>query len=1104
MMIIGHIFKKTSGLAITGLCAFLMVVISGSGVMAQDFSIEGRVLSAQEETPLTGVTIQESGTATGTFSDIDGNFSLSVSGPDAELIFTYVGFQADTVNVDGRDFITVFLQERIVEMQDEVVITALGLERDRQSISHSITSINAEDLVRGTESNVANLLQGQVAGVEVTPTGGGVGASSRVVIRGVSSLDGHNQPLYVVDGIPIDNRVLETDGSGQRGGNVGMWGGFDGGDGIQSINPADIESMTVLRGASAAALYGERAKDGVILITTKQGESGSVRIEFSNTTTFDFVHTSHQDWQTDYGQGYSGTRPSDEDQSGNSMQRSWGERMDGRPAVMMDGSEAPYEDLGDPQSRFYQTGVSLRNDLVITGGTEASTYYISASNLSTEGIIPNSTLDRTSLTLRGTATIGRLRADARANYINEDISNRPHISDLPGNINSPIRRLARNVPISVLKENVYHEDGSAFRLPSGSAWQSNPYWVINEWGNQDDRDRLIGSLKLDFEINDWLLLTGRTGIDTYDQRRRTWRGWGTTHVPGGNMNDRTFLVQERNTDLFLTGNYDVTSTINMDGMFGGGIRKSEDEMMGYDGDGYIFPGLTTISNMETSTNAYGFSEKEVRSLYGSMQVGYREYLYFNFTGRNDWSSTLPDDGNSFFYPSIGASLVFSEAFAPVMPDWISFGQLRASWAEVGSDTSPYRLNLDYRIVQPSFDGNIMAEIGSSEVPLADLKPSITQEVEIGTDIRFLDDKIGIEVAWYDRQTTNQILGANVSTSSGYDRRLINAGRIDNTGYEVQLNVTPVATRNFFWRSSFNYARNKSMVVELIEGSEVLELGRSRREQEWIIAEEGKEFGQIWGRPYLREPQVDASGNILRDEDGNPIPDPNGEIVHVNGLPVQGALTYLGRGTPTWTGGMTNRLSYKSFSLNAGIGVQWGGQIYSGSNAESYQFGRHKNTLIGREEADQYRDAVTGNWLPTFVGEGVKAEQLRDDDGNFVTDEDGNRVIEYVDNDVAVTPYDYYNRIGSNSQGMSEEFVYDANVIYVRQIQLGYRVPARYASRIGANGASVSIVARNPFVIYSSAPNIDPTQSLQRGNAQGLELDNVPSVRSVGFNIDLQF
>lgn len=476
--------------------------------------------------------------------------------------------------------------------------------------------------------------------------------------------------------------------------------------------------------------------------------------------------------------------------------------------------------------------------------------------------------------------------------------------------------------------------------------------MFNEITNWDDRDRLIGHAKVDFELADWLLLTGRTGLDWYTLRRQVVTGWGTAHNESGLLTENEWRIREANTDVFLSAIYDLTPSITLDGVFGGALRNSMSEQVGVSGSDFTVPRLNTITNMESTTPIYNFSEKEIRSVYGTMDIGYNDYLFLNFTARNDWSSTLPAENNSFFYPSISTSFLFSEAL--VLPEWLSHGQLRASWAEVGSDTDPYQLDLTYSIASDTPLGQPRAAIGTGTIPLADLEPTITRETELGFDIRFYDDRLGFDFAWNDRSTTNQILSTDVSGASGFAGRMINAGQLDNTGIELQMTTIPVLTDEFIWRSTFNYGRNRSEVVELVDDQEILTLGQSRRETAWITAQVGEEFGTIRGYAYEC------------DEDGN--------IVHENGLPVQGELTILGRGTPDWTLGWSNRISDRDFTFNMHIDAEWSGQLFSGSNALLYGNGLHKNTLDGRAACDENR-RDDGRWASDcFVGSGVDLDE----------------------------------------------------------------------------------------------------------------------------------
>lgn len=1011
-------------------------------------TVSGTVVSAEDQSTLPGVNILEVGTQRGATTDSDGKFTIEVSDPDATLRFTFVGYATKTIDLNGRSGLTVQLQSKTQEL-DDVVVTALGLERQSKSLGYSVSEVKSEELVSATETNTANLLQNKVAGLKVSPTSGGPGSSSRITIRGASSLAGNNQPLYVVDGVPIDNSNL---------GSADIWGGFDGGDGISQINSKNIESISVLKGAGAAALYGSRARDGVIQITTKSGQGlqqGPV-INFSSTVTMEDPLVSFTDYQNQYGQGELGMKPQNQEEALATGLSSWGAPLDGSSVVQFDGQTRPYASKGNQLNNFYRTGLSSKNSLSISGGDENSSYYFNSTYDNSESIVPNSNLKRLSLTLRGTQSIGKLKADVKANYINEAANNRPWLSDAPGNANFAVAVLPPNISTEVLKANYMAEDGTEGVFQTANPYVTNPYWVTNQYSTDDGKDRIIGHVKLDYSLTDWLTLTGRTGLDWYTLRRTNLTPWGTSYRPNGSMSESEYRVLESNTDLLLKLNRDLTSSFSVNATLGGTVNYNKHETVGINGRTFKVPKLRTISNMSSITPIYDFSEKQINSVYGSADFSYNDYLFVTLTGRNDWSSTLPKDNNSFFYPSVSSSFVFSEAFS--LPSWLSLGKIRASWAEVGSDTDPYQLDLTYSILDFTHQGQSAATVAQDAIPLADLKPTSTKELELGFNLGFYDGRLGLDFTWYNRRTTNQILATTVSNTTGYGERIINAGRLDNSGIELMLKGVPLSSNNMFWETSVNFTKNKSEVVALAGEQESLQLAQSRTQNASITATVGEEYGTIRGYEYQR--------------------DENGNIIHENGLPLQSEeQTVLGRGTPDWTAGWSNTISYKSLSLDALIGMQWGGQIYSGTNSYAYGAGLHKNTLVGREQCDQAGTPYSA----CYVAEGVD--------------------VSGGPNETGVVPSGYYSYIATN---ISEEFVYDVNFIKLRQLKLSYRLPQSILADIPVRSATISATGRNLFYIYDSVPNIDPESSINRGNAQGLELAGVPGARSFGLSIDLGF
>lgn len=1038
-------------ISIQAVCIMAFMMMGITSVMAQSTEVSGKVLSADDQNTLPGVNILEVGTSNGTVTNKDGEFNLKVSDANASLKFTYIGFSDKTVELNGRTNITVGLEAK-TEILDDVVVTALGVEKQSKSVGYSVSEVSSDELLTSTETNPAGLLQSKVAGLNVSTTSGGPASSSRITIRGSSSLAGSNQPLYVIDGVPIDNSNL---------GSSGKYGGFDGGNGISSISSDNIKNISVLKGAAAAALYGSRARDGVVEITTKSGKAlgRGPMVDVKSTVTIEDALTGFSDYQTEYGQGNLGTKPQSKAEALTTGLSSWGAPLDGSSVVQFDGKKRPYKNYGDQVENFYRTGVSNKNTLSISGGDQNTTYYFSSTYQNAKSIVPNSDLKHTSVTLRGTQEVGKFSADVKANYISEKANNRPWLSDSPGNANFAVANLPPNINLNTLKNNYMTADGKEMPFQNANSFVNNPYWVANQFDTDDNKNRIIGHVKLDYDLADWATLTARTGLDRYTLRRTSFTPWGTIYRPNGDMSETEYRVLESTTDVLLHLDRQFSSSFSVKATLGGTMNYRNSETVGINGDKFKVPKLKTIANMANISPNYDFSEKKVNSVYGSADFSYNDYLFLTLTGRNDWSSTLPSDENAFFYPSVSGSFVFSEAFSSSMPSWLSFGKLRASWAEVGSDTSPYQLNLGYNILSFTHQGQSAASISKDEIPLAGLKPTSTKEFDLGFNLRFFSDRLTLDATWYDKQTTDQILSTTVSNTTGYGSRVINAGRLDNTGFEVMLEGVPLSSNDLYWESSINYSRNKSEVVALAGDQETLIIGdESRTGNARITATVGEEYGTIKGYAYKR--------------------DSNGNIVHENGLPVQAdEQKILGKGTPDWTAGWSNTFSYKTWSLNAVIGMRWGGQIYSGTNSYAYGAGLHKNTLNGRSSCDQ----AGVPYSPCFTADGA--------------DINGGK------NSTAVLPNTYYSQIAGK---IAEEFVYDANFVKLRQLKISYKFSQTAMAKTPLREATISAVGNNLFYIYDSVPNVDPEAAINSGNAQGLELAGVPAARSFGLSIDLGF
>ncbi len=1016
-------------------------------------------MSAADNSPLPGASVVETGTLNGTATDVDGTFSLQVSSPDASISITFVGFLSQTIAIEGQENITISLEED-TGLLEEVVVTAGGIERKERALGYSVTEIGGEDLREARENNIANSLSGKVAGVVVSKPATGPAGSSRVIIRGASSLGEDSQPLYVVDGVPIDNTTL---------GSAGMWGGSDGGDGIGSINPDDIDKVTVLKGPSAAALYGTRAKNGVILITTKRATPGiGLGVEFSSNTTFENVLV-NTDWQTEYGQGTRGNKPETVDDAISQNASSWGGRLDGSESITWNGTTQPYSLAPDAVTSFYNTGLTTTNSLALTTANDVSTLRIGFSHLKNDGISPNSGITRSTVLLRGSSKFGsRLSADAKINVIREFVINRPRLSDSPGNANYSVYQLAGNVDVTSMRcplENPnctdYGQDIDGRELhPFSNNFQQNPYWAAHQYKNSDTDLRLIGFLSMGYQFAEGILLQGRFGGDTYSTRRTQLTPWGTAYQQNGSQNESEIKITEINTDLLLTVDRQLTSFLGIQATAGGNILWREREDLNLNGRNYSVPGLEVVTNVTSRNYGYGYSEKQINSVYGSAEIAYDEWLYLTLTARNDWSSTLPVENNSYFYPSVGVSVVLTDALS--MPEFISFAKIRGSWAQVGGDTNPYQLLLTYNLGTSHF-GQPQGRIAQGNIPLSDLKPSQTTGIEFGVDFRFFDNRFGVDATYYSEVATDQILSTTISNASGFFRQVINAGEITNEGFELLLTTTPVRVDNWRWNLDVNLSRNRNEVVELVGGQTSLVLGESRHRGNFVTADVGEPYGSIKGRKYLRQ-------NVPTGEGATDC-DSTGPIVHdEEGLPMRtSSLCVLGNGTPDLSGGIRSSLRYRNISLNMLFDLRFGGDLFSVTNSAGYANGLHKNTLQGREAG-------------YIVGDGVN--------------EDG------AENTVQADPQDYFGRIGGGTIG--EEFVYDASFVKLREVQVSYVVPTRLFARTPIKYASISLVARNLWLIHSNVDNIDP-ESLYNSTNQGIGLEHsgVPQTRSIGFNLNVR-
>lgn len=1039
---------------------------------AQERTVTGQATD-KDGLPLPGVSVYVKASNIGTVTNLDGAFSLSV--PDNEnsiLVFSSLGFQPQEIRLGSQTTFQIALTED-TEGLDEVVITALGIKREAKALGYSLTEVGGEDLSQVKTTSAINSLQGRVAGVNISTSSTGAAGSSRVIIRGASSLTGDNQPLYVVDGIPVIN---QTNGSA-----VGAFGGEhgDGGDDISSINPDDIKTVSILKGSAAAALYGSRASNGVIMITTKTGKGQKgLGIEYSTSFTFDQVNLDLLDFQTQYGQGNNGLKPGFEyDESGNPVEianqadaiddsfvstlQSWGAKLDGSLVYNWDGVKRPYSNTGNNLDKFYNTGTTAINSVALSNGGDDYSYRLSFSNLDSEDIFPNSTLNRKSLSLNAMAKINpKLTSTVNAKYIIEKVHNRITIGDTPGNANTVAYVLPNSLDILDLKPGSNEAGTELIFQPS--QFISNPYWAVNNFNNNDKKNRFIASTTLRYDITDWLYTMGRAGLDTYELSRKQVTPFGTAYRPAGRLTQGKSTFKSFDADIMLGIDKAITNKISTNSIIGANTRSSTFDALSATGSQFVVIGLEDLNNTTLPEPTYGFFKTKTNSVYGSFEIDYDNLLYLTYTGRNEWFSTLSFPGkttpNNDFYWSLSSSFLLNKAFN--LPKAIDYAKIRASYAQVaGGASNAYALNLDYAVTG-SFQGQSFGQINGNSIPNPNLVPFQKNEIEIGLDARFFENRLNIDVAYYSNETTNDIVNAAASLSSGYTSAILNIGELENKGVEFLIGGSPIRNKNFSWNTSFNLGYNNSKIVHTDEEDTPINVdGSLSRSKNAIISHiVGEHYGVIFGSSYKR----DDNGNILYNISGS-VP-----------KPIQGENKILGQGVAPYTLGFSNTFKYKNLSLSFLIDGKFGGNVHSGTNRELMMRGLHKKTLEGREnglEVSGIDDATGQPFTMTVAPENLRT---------------------------------YYGIIGEENSGIAEEFIYSTDFIKFRELSLSYNLPKKVLENIFVSDLRFSLIGRNLFYISKEIDNVDPEASLNNLNSQGIERFGIPATKSLGFSLNAKF
>lgn len=1071
------------------LLALAIGVIQGA---AQVTTVRGIVTTEEDGEPVIGASVIVKGTSLGTVTDVNGRFELSGFPPSAtRLLISYISLMAKEVAIAPQVSVTLKSDTHLL---DEVVVTALGISREKKALGYTAQEVKQNALVQGKDNNLLNSLSGKIAGVRITNTQGDVG-SSRIVIRGETSIAGENQPLFIVDGIPVDNSQLNARSSGRDFKNA-----------IADLNPEDIKTLTVLKGPNAAALYGARAAHGAIVITTKGGDKRQkgIGITLHSSTQVSFVATLPE-FQNLFGQGARG-RFSYVDGKGagvnDGVDESWGPRLDIGLLIPQfdspldaDGNRVATPWVSHPNNvrDYFRMGISTNSGISVARGDDKYQFRVGYNYEKQVSIVPDAGTNKTNISLNTDYHLAKwIVVGATANYI---VYTAP---SLPGSATPSGSNVRSNSPMLQFLWFGRQVDTNSLKADYTRNWNSsyydNPFWSASYNTQSQERHRLIGDLHAEFRLTDGLNVRFRTSTDWYNDRRKSKVKWGSAGAgsPYGSYAEDAYTVKENNTEVLATYIKQLNKNWGIDALLGFNVRNKQYENNYQAAPRLAVADLYTLTNSrDPLTSSNDFYRLRQYGLYGSIQLDYRRWAFLNITGRNDWSSTLPVDNNSYFYPSVTASVLLSEAFG-----WrskaVNYLKIRGGWSQVGADANPYQLATVFTS-ETAFNGNPLQS--SSTIGMnPNLKPEKTSSIEAGFEAAFWDNRLYLDFTYYKTDSRNQILKLATTAASGYTSQVRNAGHIRNRGYEIQLGAVPIQTsKGFRWNLDLNYGANSSKVVKLDDEGLITsyQLYSSGIQ---ILASVGEAYGTLFGTSYVR----DANGNV---------------VVDANGLPkISTTNKTLGKFTPDWTGGISNTFSYRSLSLSFLIDASVGGSIFSNTNKTGKYTGVLANTLSGRDAEHgglwYYTDAMGNNVrLPESPSYSVSS------DGLYYAQVNGQSTRVYQDgimvegvtesgskNEEVVSAEKYYHRIYS----IAEANVYDASYVKLREVALSYRLPRLWTQKLHLQEASVTLTGRNLWTIYKSVPNIDPESALTTGNAQGVEAYSLPTTRSFGVNLSVKF
>ncbi|WP_298264341.1 SusC/RagA family TonB-linked outer membrane protein [uncultured Lutibacter sp.] len=1031
---------------------FVICIVGFSSIQAQ--TVTGTITDATDGTPLPGVNVVIKGTTTGVSSDFDGKYSIDVKSDNAILQFSFLGYATKEVTVNGKSIINVTL-EQSAESLDEVVVTALGIKREKKSLGYAVQEVDGAAITQSRESNIANAITGKVAGVQVVKGSNGPASSSKIVLRGNSSLTGDNQPLIVVDGIPMDNFTGAA--------NNDFWNpSQDMGNGLGDLNPENIESMSVLKGASAAALYGSRAGNGVILITTKKGkETPGLGITYSTSIGFETLGSSPE-LQNTFGQGSNGVY----DQMGGS---SWGPKIEGQQVENWNGEQVTLKAY-DNLKNYSKTGINQTHTISFQQQvSDKSSLFSSATYLNDDSKIPGATLERVNLLTRSVSTFGKNNkwtTDVKVQYINAKAENRPLNGVNASNAFATMYSLPITLDITDFKAGT-NEFGKMFWYDPNSQ-AINPYWASKNNLSMDSRDRFMLNGSLKYQIADWLTSEIKAGADLYttNTESKLYAGSPLSSTGRYSLGKNTFI--EKNYSALLIGQKD-----ELFGKFGGGftlggnLMSRESSRLSSSSGELEVPNLFSLNNGKNkATVNQGFSERRMNSLYGTLQLSYDGYAFLDLTGRNDWSSTLSKENRSFFYPSISTSLVVTEMIKKNdgnLPEWLNFGKIRASYATVGNDLDPYKLYNSYSIGKDPF-GHTTAT-SNSTLFNSDVRSELIKSLEFGFDARMFSNRLTIDFSWYKSNATNQLVALPLDPLSGYTSEIVNAGDIQNKGFELMLNGTIIDNPDgFSWGMNLNYSKNENSIIELTEDVTQRQLGGFDNLS--IVAVAGGGYGEIWGTKFQRVDDATSPHN-------------GAIIVDAQGLPTATTEQFkLGNQQPDALIGFSNSFAYKNLSFSFLIDARIGGEIFSGTNRALQSSGNAAVTVVNGAREDIVFDGVI-------------------DDGNGG----------YTQNTVGVSPQIYWSALNSRTGnlGIGEHNIYDASNVRLRNVALNYNLPKKWLENTGIQNAKAGISANNVWLISSHLNGVDPESVYATAtNAVGFENMSAPTSSTIFLNLSLSF